>query len=163
MMRLDQIAVRQAKGVSAQKEQELHAFGVHTIADLLDYFPFRYEDYRIKGLAETKDGEKGTVQGKIMSVPSLQRYGRAKSRLTCKVMVDGLLVTAVWFNRQFLQDQLTPGREIILTGKWEQRRLQLTVSDSEFPDKGTARSGTLQPVYSVGGSITQPWIRKTIK
>ncbi|MFC0330797.1 ATP-dependent DNA helicase RecG [Paenibacillus sepulcri] len=162
-MRLDQIAVRQAKGVSAQKEQELHAFGVHTIADLLDYFPFRYEDYRIKGLAETKDGEKGTVQGKIMSVPSLQRYGRAKSRLTCKVMVDGLLVTAVWFNRQFLQDQLTPGREIILTGKWEQRRLQLTVSDSEFPDKGTARSGTLQPVYSVGGSITQPWIRKTIK
>jgi ATP-dependent DNA helicase RecG len=162
-MKLDQLPVRQIKGVSAQKEQELHAFGVHTVADLLDYFPFRYEDYRIRGLAETKDGEKVTVQGKIMGNPSLQRYGRAKSRLTCKVAVDGVLVTAVWFNRHFLQEQLVPGREITMTGKWEQRRLQLTVSESEFPDKGTSRSGTLQPVYSVGGSITQPWMRKTIK
>ena len=54
MMKLDQISVRQIKGVSAQKEQELHAFGVHTIADLLDYFPFRYEDYRIREIAEVK-------------------------------------------------------------------------------------------------------------
>ncbi|MBW7474151.1 ATP-dependent DNA helicase RecG [Paenibacillus oenotherae] len=162
-MKLDQITVRQIKGVSAQKEQELHAFGVHTVADLLDYFPFRYEDYRIRGLAETKDGEKVTVQGKIMGAPVMQRYGRAKSRLTCKVVVDGVLVTAVWFNRHFLQEQLVPGREVVLTGKWEQRRLQLTVSDSEFPDKGTAKTGTLQPVYSVGGSLTQPWMRKTMK
>ena len=69
MMKLDQIPVRQIKGVSAQKEQELHAFGVHTVADLLDYFPFRYEDYRIRGLAEVKDGEKVTVQGTIRGRP----------------------------------------------------------------------------------------------
>ncbi|BBH19658.1 ATP-dependent DNA helicase RecG [Paenibacillus baekrokdamisoli] len=161
-MKLNQIPVRQMKGVSAQKEQELHAFGIHTIADLLDYFPFRYEDYRVRGLAETKSGEKGTVQGTIVGNPILQRYGRAKTRLTCKVAVDGILLTAVWFNRHFLQDQLTPSREIILTGKWEQQRLQLTVSSSEFPDSASARAGTLQPVYSVGGSITQSWIRKII-
>lgn len=163
MMKLDQIPVRQIKGVSAQKEGELHAFGVHTVADLLEYFPFRYEDYRIKALAEAKDGEKVTVQGQIMGAPLLQRYGKAKSRLTCKVVVDGVLVTAVWFNRHFLQEQIVPGRDIVLTGKWEQRRLQLTVSESEFPDRGSARSGTLQPVYSVGGSLTQPWMRKTVK
>ena len=131
-MKLDQIPVRQMKGVSAQKELELHAFGIHTIADLLDYFPFRYEDYRIRGLAETKSGEKGTVQGTIVGNPVLQRYGRGKNRLTCKVAVDGVLLTAVWFNRHYLQEQLTPGREIILTGKWEQQRLQMTVSNSEF-------------------------------
>ncbi|SDW59706.1 ATP-dependent DNA helicase RecG [Paenibacillus sp. CF384] len=159
-MKLDQITVRQMKGVSAQKELELHAFGVHTIADLLDYFPFRYEDYRIRSLEETKDGEKATVEGKIMGNPLLQRLGRAKTRLTCKIVIDGILVTAVWFNRHFLQDQLVPGRDIVLTGKWEQQRLQITVSESEFPDKGASRSGTLQSVYSVGGSVTQPWIRK---
>lgn len=161
-MKLDELPVRQMKGVSAQKELELHAFGVHTIADLLDYFPFRYEDYRIRTLGETQDGEKATVEGKIMGNPILQRYGRAKTRLTCKIAVDGVLVTAVWFNRHFLQDQLVPGRDIVLTGKWEQKRLQITVSESEFPDKGKARSGTLQSVYSIGGSITQQWIRKTI-
>lgn len=163
-MTLDQISVRQIKGVSAPKEQELHAFGVHTIADLLDYFPFRYEDYRIRELADVKEGEKITVLGTVRGAPVLQRYGRTKSRLTCKVEVESWLVTAVWFNRQFLQDQLVPGREIMLTGKWEQQRLQLTVSDSEFPgSSNAAKTGTLQPVYSVGGSITQPWMRKMVR
>ncbi|AZN42065.1 ATP-dependent DNA helicase RecG [Paenibacillus albus] len=161
-MKLDELTVRQIKGVSAQKEQELHAFGVHTIADLLDYFPFRYEDYRIRNIGETKDGEKATFEGKIMGNPLLQRYGKAKTRLTCKIAIENVLITAVWFNRHFLQEQLIPGRDIVITGKWEQHRLQMTVSDSEFPDKGKARSGTLQSVYSVGGSITQPWMRKMI-
>jgi len=161
-MKLEHIPVRQIKGVSAQKEQELHAFGVHSVADLLDYFPFRYEDYRIRGLGETKDGEKITIQGKIMSPALLQRYGKGKTRLTCKVAVDGVLLTAVWFNRHFLKEQLEVGREIVLSGKWEQRRLQMTVTESEFPDKGSIRSGAVQPVYSVGGSITQNWMRKMI-
>ncbi|TYP72649.1 ATP-dependent DNA helicase RecG [Paenibacillus methanolicus] len=161
-MKLDELSVRQIKGVSAQKEQELHAFGVHTVADLLDYFPFRYEDYRIRGLGEAKDGEKVTIQGKIMSDALLSRFGKGKSRLNCRVAVDGVLVNAIWFNRHFLKDSLTAGREIVMTGKWEQRRLQITVAESEFPDRGASRSGSVQPVYSVGGSLTQSWIRKTI-
>lgn len=163
MITLDQISIRQLKGVSALKEKELHAFGVRSVADLLGYFPFRYEDYRIRDLSEVKDGEKATVQGIVRGMPVLQRYGRSKTRLTCRVEVGHRLLTAVWFNRHYLQEQLVPGREIIITGKWEQQRQQMTVSESEFPDSAkSVKSGTLQPVYSVGGSITQAWMRKTI-
>ncbi|MDF2838291.1 MAG: ATP-dependent helicase, partial [Paenibacillus sp.] len=153
MLKLDEISVRQLKGVSALKEGELHAFGIHTISDLLNYFPFRYEDYRVRELSDVKSGEKATIMGIVRGMPLLQRYGRAKSRLTCKVEAGGLLLTAVWFNRTYLQDQLRPGREIMLTGKWEQHRLQMTVSDSEFPDSAKAsKTDSLQPVYHVGGN-----------
>lgn len=155
------ISVKQVSGVSALKEGELHAFGVFTVQDLLEYYPFRYEDYRLRSLSEVKDGDKVTVQAKVMGLPVLQRYGK-KSRLTCKVMADEWMFTATWFNRHFLKDQLTPGREITLTGKWDLRRAQMTVSESEFPDKGVIRSGSLQPVYSVGGNITQAWMRKAV-
>ncbi|GGF87802.1 ATP-dependent DNA helicase RecG [Paenibacillus aceti] len=161
-MDLHEIPVRQVSGVSALKAGELHAFGIFTVNDLIEYYPFRYEDYRLKSLTEVKDGDKITVQAKIMGVPVLQRYGR-KSRMTCKMVAEEWMFTATWFNRHFLRDQLVAGREIILTGKWDLRRNQLTVSDSEFPDKGVQRSGTVQPVYSVGGKITQSWMRKTIK
>ncbi len=160
-MDLNEIPVRQVNGVSALKAGELHAFGVFTVSDLIEYYPFRYEDYRLRSLTEAKDGDKITVQAKIMGIPVLQRYGK-KSRLTCKMVAEDWMFTATWFNRHFLREELTPGREIILTGKWDMRRSQLTVSESEFPDKGTLRSGSLQPVYSVGGKITQAWIRKTI-
>ncbi|MCU6708940.1 ATP-dependent DNA helicase RecG [Paenibacillus sp. J5C_2022] len=163
MVSMNEIPVRQLKGVSALKEGELHAFGIHTISDLLDYFPFRYEDYRVRELTEVKNGDKATVIGRVCSVPVLQRYGRGKSRLSCKVEVGGLLVTAVWFNRHFLREQLALEREVMLTGKWDQQRRQITVTDSEFPDdRESAKRDTLQPVYSVGGSITQSWMRKAM-
>lgn len=155
------IPLTKLQGVGPQKAEELHALGISTVGDLLEYYPFRYEDYRIREMSEVKDGERITIVGKIASLPTLQHYG-GKSRLICRVTVEGLLVTAVWFNRTFLKDQLTVGREITLTGKWDQRRRHLTVADSEFADRDGGKTGTLQPVYSVAGSITQSGIRKMI-
>lgn len=163
MCDLSQIPVGQLAGVTAAKAKGLESLGMHSIGDLIEYFPFRYEDYRIRDLAHVQDGDKITIKGKVMSEPHVQMYGRNKSRLTCKVIVERWFITATWFNRHFLRDQLEIGREIVLTGKWDERRLQLTVAESEFPDRGAAQSGTVQPVYSVGGAITQNWMRRTMK
>ncbi|WP_405169494.1 ATP-dependent DNA helicase RecG [Paenibacillus sp. FSL H3-0286] len=158
---LNQIEVKNITGVSAQKQSELHAFGVFTVKDLLEYYPFRYEDYRPRSLSETKHGDKVTVEAKVIGIPVLQRFG-GKSRLSCKLVAEPWMFTATWFNRHYVREQLTVGREIVLTGKWDQKRNQITVTDYEFPDRGEGKTGTLQPVYSVGGKITQSWIRKVI-
>ncbi|PYI54336.1 ATP-dependent DNA helicase RecG [Paenibacillus flagellatus] len=160
---LHAMSVRAVKGVTPAKAKELETLGIDSVAKLLEYYPFRYEDYRIRDLTGVKDGEKVTIQGKLYSEPSVQMYGRSKSRMSCKVYADPLFITAVWFNRHFLKDRLKPGQEIVLTGKWDGRRQQLTVSESEFPGGSTSRSGTLQPVYSVTGAITQNWMRKTVQ
>ncbi|MBY9082272.1 ATP-dependent DNA helicase RecG [Paenibacillus sp. HN-1] len=158
---LDRIEVNQISGVSAQKRLELHAFSIYTVQDLLEYFPFRYEDYRPKSLSEVKHGDKVTVEAKVMGVPVLQRFG-GKSRVSCKMMAEPWMFTATWFNRHYVREQLTPGRHIVISGKWDQKRSQITVTDYEFPDRGEGKTGTLQPVYSVGGKITQSWLRKMI-
>ncbi|KAA9004070.1 ATP-dependent DNA helicase RecG [Paenibacillus spiritus] len=158
---LNDIEVRAIAGVSASKQEELHAFGIFTVKDLLEYYPFRYEDYRPKTLSEVKHGEKVTVEAKVIGLPVLQRYG-GKSRLSCKMVAGPWMFTATWFNRPFVRDQLAAGRDVVVTGKWDQKRSQITVTDHEFPDRGSVKTGTLQPVYSVGGKITQSWLRKTI-
>lgn len=150
------------RGVGQQKVQDLEALGIYSIGQLIEYFPFRYEDYRIRELAEVKDGEKVTVEGTVYSEAVLQRYGKNKSRLSVRVLCGSIILTAVWFNRPFLKDRLAAGQAIILTGKWDLRRKQMTVTESEFPGAASARSGTLQPVYSVGGPVTQAWMRKAI-
>ncbi|MEI0738319.1 DEAD/DEAH box helicase [Paenibacillus sp. JTLBN-2024] len=157
---MDQISIRQVRGVSALKEGELHAFGIFTVKDLLEYYPFRYEDYRLRSLSEVKDGDKITIQAKIMGVPVLQRYGR-KSRLTCKVMAEQWMFTAVWFNRHFARpaDERTGNRACGQMGPEAHAAYRVGIGIS---GSGAWRSGTLQPVYSVGGKITQAWMRKTI-
>ncbi|GJM68815.1 hypothetical protein HMSSN036_10310 [Paenibacillus macerans] len=69
-MDLHEIPVRQVSGVSALKQEELHAFGIFTVNDLIEYYPFRYEDYRLRSLTEVKDGDKVTVQAKSWASPS---------------------------------------------------------------------------------------------
>ncbi|MEX2416543.1 MAG: ATP-dependent DNA helicase RecG [Paenibacillaceae bacterium] len=163
MSELHQLPIRSVKSIGPQKAKELETFGIVTVLDLLEYYPYRYEDYRIRSLTDVKNGDKVTVVGTIYSEPVLQMWGLKKSRLTSKVLIDHMLVTAVWFNRHYLKEQLQSGREIVLTGKWDQHRRQMTVSESEFVGSLGTKSGTLQPVYSVGGGITQGWMRKTIQ
>lgn len=159
------VPLQQLRGIGPEKAKELGALGIHSVGDLLDYYPFRYEDYRLRELASAKDGEKITVRGTVCGLPQLAVYGRKKSRLTCKLMVDSFLITGVWFNRPYIKDKLTMGREVIVTGKWELPKRHIVVGEFEFPDSpGSAgRAGTLQPVYSVGGGITLPWLRKAIR
>jgi ATP-dependent DNA helicase RecG len=162
MLDLHQVKVRDVHGVGAQKVGELNSMGIFTAAHLLEYVPFRYEDYTIRDLTSVKDGDRITIQGTIIGEPVMQRYG-GKSRLSCKVMVDSFLVTAVWFNQHFLKEKLRVQQDIQLTGKWDGRRRQITVSESEFPGQAGSKTGTVQPVYHIAGSITQKWIRKVIK
>lgn len=160
------VPLREIRGVGPEKAKELSALGLQSVGELLEYYPFRYEDYRLRDLSEVKDGEKVTVQGTIYGEPVMAMFGRSKSRLTVKLMVDRFFVSAVWFNRHYMKDKLTPGREIVVSGKWEQKRQTIIVGQSEFPDTAQgdkARTGTLQPVYSVAGGVTQAYLRKTIK
>lgn len=159
---LHTLPVRSVTGVTPSKAKDLESLGIDSVARLLEYYPFRYEDYRIRDLTGVKDGEKVTIEGKIYSEPSVHMLGRSKSRMICKVYADPLFISAVWFNRHFMKDRLKPGQDIILTGKWDGRRLQLTVAESEFPGGSSSQTGTLQPVYSVIEGIAQKWMRKTI-
>jgi ATP-dependent DNA helicase RecG len=164
MADLDRIPIERIRGVGTRKAEELQTMGILTVAQLLDYFPFRYEDYKLRDLADVKHGEKITIQGKIYSEPLVQMYGRTKSRMTCKLVVERFFVTAVWFNRHFLKEKLKTGQDIVVTGKWDQGRHHLSVSESEFPGQGSSKLDTLQPVYSlVAGPVTQQWLRKTMK
>jgi ATP-dependent DNA helicase RecG len=163
MLQIEQVPVTEVFGIGPQKGVELQALGISAVAELLNYFPFRYEDYRLRDLSQVKDGERITVQGQIYGEPIVQMFGRNKSRLACKVMVDRFFVTAVWFNRHFIKSQIVTGREIVISGKWEQKRKQITVTESEFPGAGGPQTGALQPVYSVSGAITQKWMRKAVK
>src|SRR5690606_12978819 len=154
---LAQIPVREVAGVGPRKAAELEAFGIASVLDLLEHFPFRYEDYRLRRLEDAGDGEKVTIQGVIHGEPVLRMWGRNKTKLTCIVLVDRFFITAVWWGRHFLKNQLRPGRDIVLTGKWDARKREIAVAESEFPDAGTAKTGTLQPVYHAGGGITLAW------
>ena len=46
--------------------------------------------------------------------------------MTLKILVRGIPVQVVWFNEAFLKNKLQAGKTIVVSGKWDRHRLQLT-------------------------------------
>lgn len=164
MTKVSRLPVTEVAGIGAQRAKHLAQLGIHTVLDLFQYLPYRYEDYRIRDVHDAAHEETITVRGKVAGVPAVRWYGRKKSRMSVKVQTDGVWVNAVWFNRHYLKDKLYPGRTVVLVGKWDRHRLQLTVKRSLFSEKEQERLlGRLEPVYSVGGSVRIEWLRNVIR
>ncbi|MGE5701956.1 MAG: ATP-dependent DNA helicase RecG [Clostridia bacterium] len=158
------LPVLQLHGVGEERAAELNAIGIMTIRDLLEHFPTRYEDYRVKDLTEIKDQERVTLAGVIYSEPSVRFFGKKKSRISVRLVMDRVVVTAVWFNQPFVKKQLVVGKEILVTGKWDRNKLQITVN--EMTDAGSSRvqtRGELAPVYPLGGDLTHTLLRRLIE
>lgn len=138
------------KGVTAKKLDLLNLMGLVTVRDLLTYFPYRYENYQLVDLNLAQHGEKVTVEGELYGTPYLRYLGQKRNMLTAQIIVDNRPVNLVWFNRGFLKKQLTPGRLILVTGKWDKSRGQITVGESSFLDTATlSKKGNIMPIYTV--------------
>lgn len=158
-MRSLKAPVQMIKGIGEETEKQLQTLGIFTIEDLIEYYPFRYEDYRLKNLHEVKHDERITISGIIHSEPSVRYFGKRKTRLSVRVLVENVLITAVFFNQTYVKKNLKVGERLTLTGKWDQHRLTLTVSEYKL---GEMDRQEMAPIYSVAGSLTVKTLKKLI-
>lgn len=155
-----QVPVTDVKGIGGETSELLHEMGIYTVSHLLEHFPYRYEDYAMKDLAEVKHDERVTVEGKVHSAPLLQYYGKKKSRLTVRVLVGRYLITAVCFNRPYYKQKLNLDETVTITGKWDQHRQTIAVSELNFGL--VVRQQEVEPVYSVKGKLTVKQMRRFV-
>ncbi|HHW38844.1 MAG TPA: ATP-dependent DNA helicase RecG [Bacillales bacterium] len=148
------------KGIGEETALSLNEMGIYRIDQLLEYFPYRYEDYRLRNLGEIKHEERITVEGKIHSEPSLTFYGRKKSRLLIRVFVNQLLITVVFFNQPYLKKQIAIGDTVTITGKWDQHRQ--TITGNVLKKGSIIRKQQFEPVYSVRGKVTVKGMQRLI-
>ncbi|PCK21626.1 ATP-dependent DNA helicase RecG [Bacillus pumilus] len=149
------------KGIGAETEKTLNELGIHTVADLLGYFPYRYDDYELRNLEEVRHDERVTVEGKVHSEPVLTYYGKKRSRLTFRLLVGRFLITAICFNRPYLKRSLVLGDTVSVTGKWDKNRQSIMVQEFK---KGThEQDGSIEPVYSVKENVTVKMMRRFVK
>jgi ATP-dependent DNA helicase RecG len=153
-------SVTALKGIGEETRIALEEMKIFTIHDLIEYFPYRYEDYRLRDLAEVKHEEKVTLEGKVHSEPSLVYYAKKKSRLTFRLLVERYLIQVVFFNQPYLKNKIIMNETITITGKWDQHRQ--TISANEFHNGVPVQNNNFEPVYALKGSLTMKGIRKFI-
>ncbi|MDQ0972730.1 ATP-dependent DNA helicase RecG [Neobacillus niacini] len=148
------------KGIGEETAESLAEMKIYTVEDLLEYFPYRYEDYRLRELSEVKHDEKITIEGKVHSEPSLTYYGRKKSKLMIRMFVGQYLIKVVFFNQPYLKSKIVMNETITITGKWDAHRQTITANEMQVGQN--TKTTDFEPVYSLKGKITTKGMRKFI-
>jgi ATP-dependent DNA helicase RecG len=139
--------------------------GLVTIADLLEHLPFDYRDYESRRrICELAVGEEATVAVTVKSSRIRPTRRRRLKLLECVVTDDSGLLRAVWFNQEYLLDQLTEGRQALLRGKLESRRggpvFRVLEHELVQGNGGSGRHTTgLVPVYPATEGLSARRIR----
>jgi len=103
------------RGVGPHRARILASLGIETVADLLEYFPFRHEEQgRPQPIDTLTLGQPATIIGVVDSV----RFRGSLGKPTVNIRLsDGTgTVRVTWFNATYLRDRLARGQVLRLFG-----------------------------------------------
>jgi ATP-dependent DNA helicase RecG len=153
-------------GVGPSNAQKLAKLGLHTLGDMLFFFPRRYDDYsQLKPIHKLWYGDEVTVVGTIQSVTN-RKIRSGKMNIVEVIIEDGTGgLRLSWFNQPWLENRLKKGATISVSGKVEQYlgRLVMSNPDWEPVEVESLHTNRIVPVYPLTSQVTQKNLRGIIR
>src|SRR3989344_2785035 len=152
--------------VGPARAKLLKNLGIHTLSDLLFYFPRAHQDLsKFTPINELKLGEPGNIKARVLEIKSFRTKVRKFSLTQALVEDDTGAILCVWFNQPFLAKITKPGEEFIFSCKTSvsKNKLQLQNPVYEQVKLEQVHTSRLVPLYPLTASLTQKQLRSVIK
>lgn len=145
--------------------KKFKSVGINTYWDLLNYIPFRYEDYSIVSpINKLQEGEIVTIKGEILSAQnSFTKRGFKLQKVTIS---DGTgTMELVWYNQQYLVQLLQKAKYLSVSGTVERFGNKISFKPAEYEvlkdlNAKTIHTGRLVPIYSESRGLSSKTIRE---
>lgn len=154
--------VTSLKGIGNYYAKVLKKFEIHTVSDLLEYFPRAFSDRtKIVSLKNALNLDTATVKIKVVE----HRMIGKKYKQFLKVLIhDGTNFGAlVCFNRNFLKNSLIIGNNYFVTGRFYFNYGEIQSSNFEFEEASEEYKGRILPIYPLTSGLNQNTLRKSIE
>lgn len=154
------------KGVGpARAELLAKELNILTYKDLLEYYPFRYEDRtKFYKITELKDGMPSVqLAARIISMQVIGH--KYKQRLVVQVTDDSGSLELVWFKGVgWIQKQLKQGVDYVIFGKPVRygRKLNMAHPDIDVATAANAEVKFLQPVYNTTELLKRKYLESKL-
>ena len=151
--------------VPPQSRKKLTELSLHTVRDLLHYYPRRYEDRRtLPGVRFLEDGQKATLSVKVLSKELVKTPKKGMQLVQVRAQdAWGFRITLVWFNQTWVLSQIQEGETLIVTGRVQKRNgVQLYVEHFENEGTESLSTGRIVPIYPAKEGIGQAFLRRTV-
>ncbi len=112
------LSIEKLKNVGTRNAPRLQRLGIKTVRNLLWHLPARYEDYsETVPISDISSDQKVNIQGEVVKITTKKLFPR-RMFITDAIVKDlSGAVKAVWFNQPFIENQLSEGTFVSLSGK----------------------------------------------
>jgi ATP-dependent DNA helicase RecG len=161
LTRLLEAPIASLRYVSGTRLSEFKKLGIHTVRDLLSFYPFRYNDFsQVVSIACAPIGVRSCVQGTVDEVDVRSTRNRCRI-VEISLIDDSGVMKAVWFNQPWIAQTLKKGTRVFLQGTVDHAfgfRQMSSPLYSIISDEMLAQS--IIPVYHATASLTTAWIMR---
>lgn len=164
-MELDK-PIRYLKGVGEKRAEAFAKKGIHTVRDILYFFPRSYEDRsKIKPISECIDGETVCISAIVYRLPS-DKYIRRNMLITSMTVYDDSgMINLVWYNNKYVKNNFAENEKYVFfgkVGKNKQGRLQMTAP--VYEKYGNERyTGKIIPIYPLSSGLSQKVVQSVME
>ncbi len=149
------------------RSSHLARLGLTTVEDLLFYFPFRYDDFRVTTrIADIEAGQTTTVVGELQLIQN-KRSLRRRMYITEALISDGTeMLRVIWFNQPFLTKNLRVGETLSLAGRISEDYGGIFMNSPVYEKVAYSQAVHTQgliPLYHLTSNISQKQLRSAIK
>ena len=158
--------VRYIKGVGEAREKLMVKLGVHTVRDLIGYFPRAYEDRtRFKEINGLTVGETVCVRAMAAEKPQLSHIRKGMDIVKLRAVDDSGSLDITFFNQSFIKDAIIPGETYVFYGKVEGTFLRHSMVNPLFEreSESGALTGRIMPVYALTAGLSQKIIMNAVR
>lgn len=160
---LDVVPLNSLTGVDAALNDKLAKINLHTVRDLLLYFPPRYEDrIHLYSIGELLPDVYATVEGEVLSCNI--SFGDRRM-MTCQISDDSGILAMCFFNfNVIMKNSLATGRRMSAYDEAEHGEYGAEVIHPEYRVQGDLSTSelreTLTPVYLTTEGIKWTTLRR---
>lgn len=147
-------------GIGTKNISLLNSVGIYDVTDLLSYYPYRYQIYKINNINDVKSNESVIIEGIVDSVPIVRFFTAKKNILSFRVYTSNKLINVSIYNRAFMKRNITPGKTITILGKYDEKKNTLIANNiilSKIEDN------KIESVYHLTNGLNNKTLSKLIK
>jgi ATP-dependent DNA helicase RecG len=153
------------QGVGTQQAKRLARLGIHTIRDMLYFFPRRHDDYsQLKPINRIEYDEEVTIIAQVRTTSVREtRGGGALFKATLSDSTG--FIEATWFNQPYLADKIKRGQQIVISGRVDEYMGRLCFNSPEWEplEEELLHTARLVPVYPLTSGVGARWLRRLMK
>ena len=167
--------VKFLRGVGPHRAALLEERGIFTVADLLAYLPFRYEDrIRFTPIAEIIPGQPHTILVEVANAGGTIRFARGRGGVFHIAVRDGSgTLYARFFHGSYLEGKFKQGQRLVMHGKVDADphrpgRLEMVnpqielIGNADGAPADSTEVGRIVPIYEAIGGISSRMLRRII-